>query len=186
MRSAVRSLNLATALLATAILIPAARAQTAPAEQPAASASQELSMPFGGPVPAEIFGIPCKANPGTADFAPHLICMPADMMKQPSISVSVAEWKSHPSRAEIIALVREAFHERSMFNVIREEAFTPPGDPEAVGFRALYQTDLGNRYVWAVLSRGRMIRVTVMVLARTDFAAMTADIEAKVFAVPRP
>ncbi|PTD17573.1 hypothetical protein CV103_17445 [Sphingomonas fennica] len=61
-----------------------------------------------------------------------------------------------------------------------------PSDPEAVGFRGLYQTELGNRYVWVVLSRGKMIRVVAAVFAPTDFAAMTADIEWKIFGVPNP
>ena len=85
----------------------------------------------------------------------------------------------------MIANMREAFHERAMFKVVREEDFVLASDPEAVGFRALYQTDMGNRYVWAVLSRGTMVRVIATVYAPADFAAMTADIESKVFGVPR-
>lgn len=159
---------------------PSAEAQTAPKEE----VSANFSLPFGA-TPSEIFGVPCKAIQGDANFAPSLQCYPAETLKKPSISVIVADWKSHPSRAEIIGKVREAFHERPIFNVIREESFAPPGDPEAVGFRALYQTDLGNRYVWAVLSRGKMIRAIATVFAPADFAAMTADIEWKVFGVPR-
>ena len=158
----------------------AAAGQSAPTESVADNA---FSLPFG-PVPTEIFGVPCEARPGDEHFAPSLRCSPADIMRQPSINVSVADWRSRPTRAEMIANMREAFHERAMFNVIREEDFAPPADPEAVGFRGLYQTELGNRYVWAVLSRGKMIRVIVTVFAPTDFAAMVADVEHKIFGVP--
>ena len=168
-------------IAAAAAFAPNAGAQTASEEQ----AGDTFRLPFGA-APSEIFGVPCKLVPGDADFAPSLRCNSADPLKQPSIGISVADWKSHPSRAEMIANFREAFHERSIFNVIREENFAPPDDPEAVGFRALYQTELGNRYVWAVLSKGKMTRVLVTAFAPADFAAMTADIEWKIFGVPRP
>ena len=161
-------------------LAAGASAQSAPASS---AQDNSFSLPFGT-VPAEIFGVPCEARPGDENFAPSLTCFPADIMRQPSISVSVADWRSQPTRAEMIAMVREAFHERPIFNVIREENFAPPSDREAVGFRALYQTELGNRYVWAVLSRGKMIRVTVAVFAPIDFAAMIADVELKIFGIP--
>lgn len=172
----------AVAVAAMLALATDASAQPAPTDP---AGGNSFSLPFGA-VPAEIFGAPCEAHPGDANFAPSLRCEPADMMERPSISVTVADWRSRPTRAEMIANMREAFHERAMFNVIREEDFAPPGDPEAVGFRALYQTDLGNRYVWAVLSRGRMIRVIATVFAPADFAAMIADIEWKIFGVPTP
>jgi len=170
-----------TVIAAAAAFAPNAGAQAASEEQAGAT----FRLPFGA-APSEIFGVPCKLVPGNADFAPSVRCNSADPMKQPSIAISVADWKSHPSRAEMIANFREAFHERSIFNAIREENFAPPDDPEAVGFRALYQTDLGNRYVWTVLSKGKMIRVLVTAFAPADFAAMTADIEWKIFVVPRP
>ena len=164
----------------TIALATGASAQSAPTEL---AGDNAFSLPFG-PVPAEIFGVPCEPRPGDANFAPSLRCSPANVMERPSISVTVADWRSQPTRAEMIANMREAFHERPIFNVIREENFAPPSDPEAVGFRGLYQTELGNRYVWAVLSRGKMIRVIAAVFAPTDFAAMTADIERKIFGVP--
>lgn len=170
-----------------AFIVAATAFATSAAAQPVpeAQVGDALSLPFGV-VPREIFDVPCTVEPGNADVAPSLRCEPANILDRPSIAVSVADWKSHPSRAEIIANVREAFHERPMLNVIREENFVPPGDLDAVGFRALYQTDLGNRYVWAVLSRGKMMRVVAFVFAPGDFAAMTADIEWKLFGVPPP
>lgn len=169
------------AITLAAILATGASAQSAAREQ----AGDTLSLPFGV-VPREIFGVPCESVPGDSNFAASLRCFPANMMERPSITVSVADWRSQPTRAEIIASMREAFHERPIFNVIREENFAPPSDPEAVGFRGLYQTELGNRYVWAVLTRGKMIRVIAAVFAPTDFATMTADIEFKIFGVPLP
>lgn len=170
-----------TAITVAAALATGASAQPAPREP----AGDMFSLPFGA-VPREIFGVPCEPRPGDSNFAASLRCLPANMMERPSITVSVADWRSQPTRAEIIADMRATFHERPIFNVIREENFAPPGDPEAVGFRGLYQTELGNRYVWAVLSRGKMIRVIAAVFAPADFAAMTADIEWKVFGVPLP
>ena len=168
-----------TAVAATAAFASAASAQTVPAAPP----GETFALPFG-PVPEEIHGVACEPRAGDADFAPSLWCEPARIMEQPSIFVSVADWRSQPTRTELIAHMREAFHERPMFNVIREEAFAPPADPGAVGFRALYQTELGNRYVWAVLSKGKLIRVIATVFAPTDFGAMTTDIERKVFGAP--
>ena len=170
-----------TAAAAAGALASAASAQavaTAPSGAP-------FALPFG-PVPEEIHGVACEPHAGDADFAPSLWCKPVEMTKQPSIFVSVADWRAQPTRSELIAHMREAFHERPMFNVIREEDFAPPADPGAVGFRALYQTELGNRYVWAVLSKGKLIRVIATVFAPTDFGAMTTDIERKVFGAPAP
>jgi hypothetical protein len=169
----------ALAFAATAPFASGAPAQAVPPEPP----GEAFSLPFG-PVPAEIHGVACKSQAGDADFAPSLRCFATDPLKQPSMNVSVADWRSRPTRAEMIAHTREAFHERSMFNVIREEGFVPPSDPDAVGFRGLYQTELGNRYVWTVLSKGKLIRVVATVFAPTDFDAMTQDIESKIFGVP--
>lgn len=149
------------------------------------SGGATIDLPFGG-VPTEIFGIPCKNDPGDAHFAASLRCFPANSMEKPSINVSVANWRSEPSQAEMIANMREAFHERSLFKVIREETFAPPSDPMAVGFRGLYQTELGNRYVWAVRSKGKMVRVIAAVFAPIDANAMMTDIEQKIFGVPVP
>lgn len=143
--------------------------------------NDSFSLPFVD-VPSEIFGVPCKAEPGDANFAASLRCLPSNLMERPSITVSSANWRSQPTRAEMIANMREAFHERSL-KVVREEDFAPPLVPEAIGFRGFYQTDLGNRYVWAVLAKGKMIRVIATVFAPTDYAAMTADIERKIFGV---
>ena len=172
-------LGVLTVAAASAALASGASAQAIATAPPDAT----FALPFG-PVPEEIHGVPCKPHAGNADFAPSLRCEPAEILEGPSISVSVADWGSQPTRAEMIANMREAFHERAMFNVIREEDFAPPSDPGAVGFRALYQTELGNRYVWAVLSKGKMIRVIAIVFAPTDFGAMTTDIETKIFGVP--
>ncbi|HEX8241621.1 MAG TPA: hypothetical protein VF574_17935 [Allosphingosinicella sp.] len=149
---------------------------------PSPAGPQILSLPSGS-IPARIFGIDCEARDGDSTSDPSLRCDPPDLLKTPSISAVSGPWKRQMTRAEMIALMREAFHERTMFNVIREEPFEPTADPKAVGFRALYQTDLGNRYVWALLSEGRFTRVIATVFAPADFAAMTADIEAKVFGV---
>ena len=86
----------------------------------------------------------------------------------------------------MIANMREAFHERAMFNVIREVDFSLPSDPESVGFKALYQTELGNRYVWALRTKGKMIRVIVTVFAPTNFAVLIGEVEEKVFGLSRP
>lgn len=176
-----RGLLLAVAVAMAAVPVHGQTAQPATPAAPNAT----LSMPFG-PVPAEIFGVPCEVRPGDANFAPSLDCSPANVMERPSINVSVADWRSRPTREQMVASAREAYHERAMFNVIREEPFAPPADPEAVGFRGAYQTELGNRYVWYVLSRGKMIRVSVAVFAQTDIRAMIADIESRVFGVPPP
>jgi len=171
-----------TGIAAIAVALQAVAAPPASASPPPAAAGAEFSLPFG-PVPAEIDGVPCRPLKGHGDFAPSLLCDPAKPMEQPTINLSVADWRSHPSRAELIAHMREAFHERTIFNVIREEPFAPPGDPEAVGFRAYYQTEFGNRYVWAVLTRGKLIRVIAAVFAPTDLEALKGDVELKVFAV---
>ena len=173
----------ASAILLAVALLGAAPAPAQPA--PAPAERQVLALP-SGIIPKQIFGIDCKARDSDAYSDPTLMCEPADITRQPSISVVSAIWKRQMSRADLIAHMREAFHERPMFNVIREEPFAPPGDPQAVGFRALYQTELGNRYVWSVLSGGRYTRVMVHVFAPADFAAMQADIEAKVFGVAAP
>jgi hypothetical protein len=155
--------------------------------QPAATEPGETNSAFSlpsGAIPSEIFGVPCVTRPGDANFVPYLDCTPADMMEKPSIRVTVGDWRSRPTREQMIAAAREAYHERAMFNVIREEPFAPPGDPEAVGFRGAYQTELGNRYVWYVLTRGKMIRAAAAVFAQTDVAAMITDIEWKIFGVP--
>lgn len=143
-----------------------------------------LKLPFGA-VPAEIFGVPCQSVPARPHFAPYLECKTADPMARPSISISVADWRGEPSQADMIASMRESFHDRSIFK-FHEVAFAPPGDPMAVGFRGRYQTDLGNRYVWAVRTGGKMIRVIVIAFAPFDVRAMTADIEWKIFGVPVP
>jgi hypothetical protein len=164
-------------LLALLAALPtAAQSAQAPAQP------QILSLPSGS-IPSRIFGIDCKQQDGDSSSDPSLRCDPADLLKLPSIGIVSGPWKRQMTRAEMIALMREAFHERTMFNVIREEPFAPTADPKAVGFRALYQTDLGNRYVWGLLSEGRFTRVIATVFAPADFATMTADIEAKVFGV---
>jgi hypothetical protein len=172
------ALRLAAFAVASATLASGASAQA-----PAPGAA--FALPFG-PVPKEIHGAPCEAKAGDADFAPSLKCRGTDMLKQPSISVAVVDRPSRPTRAELIENERRAFRNRPIFNVIREEDFVPPGDPDALGYRALYQTDFGNRYVWAVHSKGKLVRVLVLVFAPTDFPAMIADIEGKVFGVPAP
>jgi hypothetical protein len=149
-----------------------------------APSSQTLVLPFG-PVPAELHGVACEARPGDAHFSPHLKCSAKDPLKQPSISVAVADQPVPPTRAELMARERRAFEHRPIFNVVREGDFVPPGDPEAIGYRALYQTEMGNRYVWAAWSKGKLVRVLVIVFAPTDFPAMIADIEAKIFGMPR-
>lgn len=161
------------------LLMLAALASPAFAAEPP---GQAFALPFG-PVPDEINGTPCRPQTGDENFAPSLRCTPAQIDKQPLIAVSVADWKSQPTEAEMAADMREAFHERRIFNIIREETFRPPSDPDAVGYRGVYQTEMGNRYVWAVCSKGKMIRVTAAVFAPTDTAAMSADIERKVFGV---
>ncbi|HEY0027752.1 MAG TPA: hypothetical protein VGC35_07765 [Allosphingosinicella sp.] len=165
-------------LVACAALTPAASAQ----EMPQGPVGKAFALPFG-PVPSELHGVACEAQPGNADFAPSLRCSAQDPLKQPSISVAVADQPNRPTRAALIANERSAFQNRPIFNVIREEDFVPPGDPAAIGYRALYQTELGNRYVWAVHSNGKLVRVLVIVFAPTDFAAMITDIESKVFGV---
>lgn len=153
--------------------------------QAPAPSGADFALPFG-PVPKEIHGAPCEARAGDADFAPSLRCRGPDMMKLPAISVAVIDRPERPTRADLAAFERRAFQNRPIFNVIREEDFVPPGDPEAIGYRAFYQTDFGNRYVWAVHSRGKLVRVLVLVFGPTDFEAMIADIEGKVFGVPSP
>jgi hypothetical protein len=153
--------------------------------QAPASPGAPFALPFG-PVPKEIYGAPCEAKGGEPNFAPSLKCRGTDMLKQPSISVAVVDQPSRPTRAELIENERRAFQNRPIFNVIREEDFVPPGDPGAIGYRAFYQTDFGNRYVWAVHSRGKLIRVLVLIFSPTDFPAMIADVEGKVFGVPSP
>ncbi|HEU0099876.1 MAG TPA: hypothetical protein VFQ67_14020 [Allosphingosinicella sp.] len=171
------ALGLAAFAVASATLASGARAQET------SSPGAAFALPFG-PVPKEIFGVPCEARPGDAEFAPSLKCNGKDALKEPGISVAVSDLPTRPTRADLIARERKAFQYRPIFNIIREEDFTPPGDPGAIGFRALYQTDFGNRYVWAVHSRGKLIRVLVLVFSPMDFAAMTADVEAKVFGLP--
>ena len=150
-----------------------------------AQAGAVFALP-AAPVPAEIHGVACEPRPGEERFAPSLKCRPKDALKQPSFSVAVYDLPTQPSREELIATERRAFQNRPIFNVIREEEFAPPSDPEAVGMRGLYQTEFGNRYVWAVHSRGKLVRVLAMVFGPTDFPAMIADVESKVFGVPAP
>ncbi|WP_211314323.1 hypothetical protein, partial [Sphingomonas fennica] len=109
------------AITVAAVLATGASAQPAPGEQ----VGDTFSLPFGA-VPREIFGVLCESEPGDSNFAATLKCFPTNMMERPSITVSVADWRSQPTRAEIIANTREAFHERSIFNVIREDNFAPP------------------------------------------------------------
>lgn len=181
--SIIMTSGLRTIMLA-ALASLAAHASAQSASEPQGEGTT-VDLPFGS-VPAEIFGVPCKNEPGDANFAASLRCFPANFMEKPSINVSVANWRSEPSQAEMIANMREAFHERSLFKVIREETFAPPSDPMAVGFRGLYQTELGNRYVWAVRSKGKMVRVVAAVFAPIDANAMMTDIERKIFGVPVP
>jgi hypothetical protein len=170
------ALHLAAFAVANAALASAAAAQ---------APGTPFALPFG-PVPKDIHGAPCEAKAGEPNFAPSLKCRGTDMLKQPSISVAVADQPVRPTRAQLIENERRAFQNRPIFNVIREEDFLPPGDPGAIGYRALYQTDFGNRYVWAVHSKGKLVRVLVLVFSPTDFPAMIADVEAKVFGVPAP
>jgi hypothetical protein len=172
------------ALRLTAFAAAIALGSGASAQAPAPSGAA-FALPFG-PVPKEIHGAPCEAKAGEANFAPSLKCRGTDMLKQPSISVAVVDRPGRPTRAELVENERRAFQNRPIFNVIREEDFVPPGDPDAIGYRALYQTDFGNRYVWAVHSKGKLVRVLVLVFSPTDFGAMIADVESKVFGVPAP
>jgi hypothetical protein len=171
------------AALRLAALAGAGATLASGASMPAVAQPGAPFAPPFGPVPKEIHGVACEARAGDADFAPSLRCAAADPMKQPSISVAVSDRPRPPTRAELVANERLAYQNRPIFNVIREEDFAPPADPGAIGFRGLYQTELGNRYVWAVYSKGKLIRVLVIVFAPTDFAAMTADIEGKIFGV---
>jgi hypothetical protein len=157
---------------------------SAASAQPAAgdAAARPLELPFG-PIPKEIHGVACEVRPGNADFAPSLNCAARDPLKQPSISVAVSDARAGLIRADLAANERRAFQGRPIFNVVREEGFVPPADPSAIGYRALYQTELGNRYVWAVASKGKLVRVLVIVFAPTDFGAMIRDVEAKVYGV---
>lgn len=166
-------------LMAGAVTSVPAFAQSPQAEPP----ETKLTLPSGS-VPTQIFGVACKPQDGNANFMPSLMCLATDYRKQPSISVTSGNWKRELSHAQLVDRMREPYHERAMFKVIREEAFVVADDPNALGIRALYETEMGVRFVWALLSRGKMTHASASAYAPADFKTMTADIEAKIFGAP--
>lgn|GEM_PF-2065912 len=143
-------------------------------------AKDVLHLPSGN-IPKQIFGVDCTQLDGDEHFGPSLRCFPTDIMKLPSIGVAVIKTEREWDRPKLIERMRSAYHESELFNVIREEPFQITDDAHEVGVRALYQTNLGNRYVWSIVSEGKIITVTAGVFSKVNFGKMISDIELKVF-----
>ena len=175
-----RALPLLFAASSMSFAVPALNAQ--PSE--AGEAERSLGLP-SGTVPETIFGVPCKFHAGNRDFAPTLQCLPDDIINQPSIVVTVKTLAEPQTRADMEAHFREGLHERMILRVFDKGDFTLENDQESVGFKALYQTDVGNRYVWSVFSKGRKIVVVATILSSVDIDALVRDIETKIFRAPQ-
>ncbi|WP_435419302.1 hypothetical protein WAB17_07045 [Parerythrobacter aurantius] len=160
--------------------VPALNAQSSEVGE----AERSLGLP-SEIVPETIFGVPCKFHAGNQDFAPTLQCLPNDIINQPSIVVTVKTLAEPQTRADMEARFREGLHERMILRVVDKGDFTLENDQESVGFKALYQTDVGNRYVWSVLSKGRKIVVVATILSYVDIDALVRDIETKIFRSPQ-
>lgn len=176
MTSAVRTLTLAAASAAAclaAVCSPLAAAQTAPA----APIAEPFSLPFG-PVPSTLHGVPCTVS-GEAGLA----CFPADVTTQPVIGVTVSDWTRPLSRQDLVRFVEDTIYEGSPGKLLQRVDFAPPADPDATGFRALYQTSAGNHHVWAVVSHGKLVIAIAITPAPDAFAAMDRDIERKIFGI---
>jgi hypothetical protein len=150
---------------------------------PAEAPSAHFIVPSGS-VPTEIFGNKCVKRAGDANFAPMLSCKANNVAEHPSISVSVVQNKCDKTQEQMIVASRNQYNDGTpFFKVVSEVSFVSETAPDEVGFRAFYQTSLGNRYVWHVCGNGKLTRVLAQIFSPTDNDALANEIEDKVFGI---
>jgi hypothetical protein len=156
---------------------------TAIGQVPSANSSTDWASFFpNGQVPHEIFGNTCTEHKLSSNTNSYLLhCKPRNLMERPSINVIIRRMDKPETYQEMIANTQSAFHERSMFNIVREESIGLEGKPEAFGFRAIYQTEMGNRYVWSLQQNGYLLTTMATIFAPTDNAKLKQDVESKVY-----
>jgi hypothetical protein len=143
----------------------------------------DFSLP-SGTVPTTIFGNVCKMIAGDANFAPRLDCKGTDVVKDPSILISMVDSKCERSSEQMMADRRRLINDGTpFFNVVWQQEFLPASVPSGVGYRGFYQLSMGNRYWWETCGNGKLTRVSVIMFSPTNNDALKADIEEKVFGV---
>jgi hypothetical protein len=135
-----------------------------------------------GQLPKEIFGIPCSEEKYVPSIDSHILfCFPEKIFEDPTIGVIIRRIEKAENLQEMIADAREAYHESGILKVVREEKMGLEGKSAAFGFRAIYQTNNGNRFVWVLQQDGYIKTVSVSILAPTNYEKLIQDVENTVY-----
>jgi hypothetical protein len=165
---------------ALGVLLLLAATSVVRADEPAKPLAAALTVEL----PTKLNGSDCNKTQVPGGEGKMIICISKDFFAGGIAGVTVVP-EAQATYEELVAQMRESFHESGPLKVIKEERFAPATAPDAVGLRAEYRTGTGYKFTWSVSYDGAFTRVLMTVFGKPDRKKIEPEILAKIFGPDR-